>query len=311
MKHILVVGSINADTFLDVARMPKEGETILASDSVVLPGGKGANQAAGCGLLSDTQQTKVHFIGSFGNDGHVPLLRSTMTNHHVDISESNNSDKPSGQAFIMLMPSGQNSIIIVGGANRSWPSTLSSSQISLLHQSSCILLQREVPESVNLLVSQAAATANVPVMMDMGGEDSPISKQLLELLFVLSANETELSRVTNLPTDTEEQVVAACRVVQQMGVKNVLVTLGERGSLLCLENGTIVRQEAVKVDHVVDTTGAGDCFRAGFAVAFTEGRDWQSCLKFGSASSALKIQKKGAMSVPLRSQTEECLQSLA
>jgi len=129
-------------------------------------------------------------------------------------------------------------------------------------------------------------------------------------LFVMSANETELARITKLPTETDEQVVAACRALLKTGVKNVLATLGSKGSVLLTSGGDVVRQNAFSVEKVVDTTGAGDCFRAAFAVAFVEGKNWQDCLRFASAASAICVTRLGAMpSMPYRAETLDLLAS--
>ena len=105
---------------------------------------------------------------------------------------------------------------------------------------------------------------SVPVFLDMGGEDSPISSELLSFITFLTANETELARISGQSTASDDEVKKAAGAVQKkFGVKNILITLGERGSILFLENGSIESQQATKVeaDKIVDTTGAGDCFR--------------------------------------------------
>lgn len=102
----------------------------------------------------------------------------------------------------------------------------------------------------------------VPVFLDLGGEATPVSPSLLQQVTFLTANETELSRVASLPTVTSDEVLAAASSIRaRYGVKNILITIGERGSLLIIDDGSVIQQPACKVDKVVDTTGAGDCFR--------------------------------------------------
>lgn len=120
-------------------------------------------------------------------------------------------------------------------------------------------------------------------------------------------NESELARLTGLPTDTEEQVLAAARQLQDHGAHSVLVTLGSRGALLLQPDGAVLRQAALLAEgsSVVDTTAAGDAFRAAFAVGLAEGRGLQDCLRFASAAGGLAVSRLGAMpSLPRREETE-------
>ena len=182
------------------------------------------------------------------------------------------------------------------------------------------MLQREVPQRINIAVAAAAQAHGVPVVLDMGGEDLAMSDELLKSLTLLSANETELARLAGAPTDTDAQVREAALAVQAradasagaqgQGQKlHVLLTLGSRGALLLLPDGQFLQQAALPVPRVVDTTGAGDCFRGAFTAAYLERKDWAACLRFASAAAALCIQTKGAMpSMPLRADIDALLQ---
>lgn len=117
--------------------------------------------------------------------------------------------------------------------------------------------------------------------MDAGGQEGPLGKDLLRNVAILSPNETELARMTGLPTDTEEQIVEAARALQALGVSTVLVKLGADGALLVDES--VMRVPAFKVDNVVDTTGAGDCFTASFCVGLLEGRSYGDAMRFAGA----------------------------
>ena len=118
---VLVVGSVNADIVVSIPRLPVPGETLLGSGGQVLPGGKGANQAVAAGRLGAEVGTKVKFSGVFGSDVHAPMLRETMLKAGVDLSLSFTSPGPTGQAVILLQPGGENSIVLVPGANADWP----------------------------------------------------------------------------------------------------------------------------------------------------------------------------------------------
>ncbi|GMF19000.1 unnamed protein product [Phytophthora fragariaefolia] len=142
----------------------------------------------------------------------------------------------------------------------------------------------------------AAAEANVPLMWDAGGDDYPIPTDVLPLLTFLCPNETELARLTKREVNNTEDAIAAARLLQDQGAKDVLVTLGVDGSVFVPADGTkVLRQSSFKVDNVVDTTGAGDCYRGAFAVAFAECRSLQDCMVRASAASALCVQRVGAL----------------
>jgi len=308
-RLLLVVGSVNADIYIEIDRLPKKGETLQASDNsgYMLPGGKGANQAVCAARLFGGSQ----FIGVFGNDSHAASLRKTMEDYKVDLALAQTAQTPSGQAFILLQADGDNSIILVGGSNAAWPAELSAAQIAQIQNASLVLLQREIPERINLLVAQIASRAGVPVVLDVGGHTTPMSPQILQLLAVLSPNETELARISHLPTDTKEQVIAAAQALLQQGTKNVLVKLGARGSMMVTADGKIIEQPAIPPRKIVDTTGAGDCFTAAFAVALAEGKGFADAMLFGSAAATLCLEKKGAMpSMPSRAETDELLRRI-
>lgn len=172
---LVVIGSVNADIYVEVERLPEKGETIAASNGQTLPGGKGANQAACAGRLG----YPTYFIGQVrsllamllllrpivqnlselgawhlqvGQDGHGKLVMDALAaSSNVNLKHVTNvKDVATGHAVVMLQPGGQNSIIIVGGANLAWPSSFSSDIQKLIKRAGALLLQREIPDSVNL-----------------------------------------------------------------------------------------------------------------------------------------------------------------
>ena len=144
-----------------------------------------------------------------------------------------------------------------------------------------MLLQREVPDRVNLAAAAAAKAAGVPIVVDAGGVDAPIPAALLEAADYLCPNESELARLTRMPTSTDDEAVAAGLELVAQGAKRVLVTLGARGAMVVGATGVLARHDALpvpggevgKVGEVVDGTAAGDAFRAALAVAVAEGVD--------------------------------------
>jgi ribokinase len=143
--------------------------------------------------------------------------------------------------------------------------------------------------------------------VSVGGDDTPLPAELLALIDVVSPNESELARLTGLPTGDDTQVLVAARWLQQRGVGTVLVKLGSRGCLLVPTSGEPIRQPAFKV-QVVDTTGAGDCFTGAYTVGLVEGLPEAQRLRLACAAAALCVQSLGAMpSMPSRAATEAFL----
>ncbi|KAL7591890.1 hypothetical protein Lser_V15G35037 [Lactuca serriola] len=306
---LVVVGSANADIYVEIDRLPKEGETVSAKTGQTLAGGKGANQAVCGGMLS----YPTYFVGQIGKDAHGKLIMEALEGGGVHIDHLNEvSEEPTGHAVVMLQSDGQNSIIIVGGANMcGWPENLANDDLETVKNAGIVLLQREIPDSINIQVAKAARNAGVPVILDAGGMDSPIPVELLKHVDILSPNESELARLTGMETESFEQISLAVAKCHQLGVKEVLVKLGGRGSALFTEGKEPIKQSIIEAKKVIDTTGAGDTFTAAYAVAFVEGKTKVECLRFAAAAASLCVQVKGAIpSMPHRKAVLDLLQSI-
>lgn len=317
-KSVLVVGSVNADVVVDISRLPARGETLSASrpdTGRVLPGGKGANQAAAAARLLPEGAGSARFAGQFGDDAHGAALERALGALGVYTALSGHPEGvPSGQAFVFVYPDGDNSIVIVGGANAAWPETdeLPEDLRAAIRDAAVVMLQCEVPGHVNERVVRTAASLGVPVMWDTGGDDRPLPTDLLPLIDFLCPNETELARVAGIESvQSVQQAVDAARAMQTRGARNLLVTLGADGSVFVPENGGPVhRQERFQVDKVVDTTGAGDCYRAAFAVGIAQGKSVPESMRLAAAASALCVQVAGAQpSMPSAEQVAALLAS--
>eukprot|EP01026_Neomeris_dumetosa_P079769 TRINITY_DN87448_c0_g1_i3.p2 TRINITY_DN87448_c0_g1~~TRINITY_DN87448_c0_g1_i3.p2 ORF type:complete len:237 (-),score=50.97 TRINITY_DN87448_c0_g1_i3:157-867(-) len=234
---------------------------------------------------------------------------NALKSRGVDLSLVRRVQGPTGTAVILLQPSGENSIIIVGGANTAdW--TFGDDTLDVLGSAGCVLLQREIPQEMNIAVATEAWRQGREVMMDAGGVEGPLPPEILECLSLLRPNAPELARLTNLPTDTPALVKEAAQKLLDTGVKSVLVKLGANGSLYVDKNDSIY-QNAFKVDRVVDTTGAGDCFTAAFAVSRLEGKSVKEAMQFASAAAAVCVQRMGAMtSLPSKEDTLQFLESV-
>ena len=193
---ITVLGSANYDYFFVVDRMPALGETLHASSLMTCCGGKGANQASSIGK----QNYNVNFVAQVGNDSAGQVIVETLKEFNVDSSSVGIVEKiPTGQAYIFSLPNKDNSIVLVGGANSKW------GQESLKdldkHLKKCnkfvnlaryLLLQREIPNEINIEGAKRANENNVEIILDVGGEDSVIPKELINLIDIISPNEVNI-----------------------------------------------------------------------------------------------------------------------
>lgn len=294
---------------MEIDRLPVEGETISAKTCQTLAGGKGANQAACGGKLS----YPTYFVGRIGEDAGGKQIMEALDGLGVHLDRlTTESSSPTGHAVVMLQPNGQNSIIIVGGANMAcWPDILCDEDLEIVRNAGIVLLQREIPDHVNIQVAKAARSAGVPVILDAGGVDAPVPRELLSFVDIFSPNESELARLTGIKTDSFEQISQAVAKCHQMGVNQILVKLGDKGSALFIEGEEPIKQPIISASKVIDTTGAGDTFTAAFAVALVEGMTNKECLKFAAAAASLCVQVMGAIpSMPDRSSVLNLLQSV-
>ncbi|KAL9259716.1 Ribokinase-like protein [Drosera capensis] len=222
---LVVIGSANADIYLEIERLPLKGETISAKSGQTLAGGKGANQAVCGGKLN----YPTYFLGQIGDDANGTLIAEALEGGGVGWEYVRKVKGVStGHAVVMLQDDGENSIVIVGGANMNeWGEGLRERELEVVRGAGIVLLQREIPDHVNIQVAkvrlisfcamyrfddqrrQAAKEGGVPVILDAGGMDAPIPQELLNFVDILSPNESELARLTGMPTETFEEISQA------------------------------------------------------------------------------------------------------
>ena len=210
---VLVVGSVNADITIDVEEYPKQGETIVAKDTPesgsLAAGGKGANQAVACRRLG----VDTVFLCQFGKDGYSNFLESTLKENHVDISNCKITNRSSGLGLIFKDSSGGVSCVVLGGSNSKWPEqeilyhNIHDLILKQNNKIGCILLQMEVPQYVNEIISEIASKYSIPIFQDAGGNDIDLSTGHIQRCAFLSPNLTELKRLTKMEASTEEEII--------------------------------------------------------------------------------------------------------
>lgn len=285
---VVVVGSINADLFLQVQQHPKPGETILGTGGHVSAGGKGANQACAAALLG----AQVQLIGAVGDDSNAEPALGVLTKSNVDLSAVTRlTDVPTGLAVVTLDQAAENSIVIVAGANGHVTGDFVGEHADAVVGADVVVLQGEVPQSANEAAAKLTAGRLIVNLAPVIG----VSAELLAKCDPLIVNEHE---AVQLLTDLGNDVVdpddfdALGAQLLDFGPKSVMITLGSAGSKI-FTPGQTVSVAATKV-KAVDTTGAGDAFVGGVAHRLASGDDLVSAAKFASRVGAYAVQSYGA-----------------
>lgn len=299
-NRILVIGSSNTDMTVRSATLPKPGETVLGGDFRMGPGGKGANQAVAARLLGG----EVTFVCKLGHD----MFGEGASKHYescgLDTSKILWSDKPSGVALITVDSKAENSIVVASGANADVTVSDIDSVAEIIKSSGILLLQLEIPMDAVVHAAEIAYNAGVQVVLNPAPA-AALPAELLKCVSILIPNETEASAISGIDINNFETAAAAAERLKGMGVREVIITMGSRGSVVCDGDCTFV--PAVKV-NAVDTTAAGDTFCGGVCVALSEGKDLLEAVKFATAASSIAVQRPGAQdSVPNRCEVDKLL----
>ncbi len=300
LAKIVVVGSLNMDVVAFAARIPVAGETIIGHTSFTAPGGKGANQAYACARLGGS----TAMLGRVGEDEFGRRLRENLQQVGCDISGIGTVQGSSGVALIFVADTGQNSIIVVPGANAKFLAGDIAASSHSFHGSQIVLLQLETPIETVSAAAQAAKKANARVILDPAPAD-PRCVSLLPFVDILTPNETEAAILAGAPPSRLDptQAVAVARKLQSQGAGIIIVKLGDQGCVL-IEGKEALLSPAPKV-NAVDTTAAGDVFNAALAVALSEGMNLPDACGFANCAAALSVTRAGAQSaVPTRLEVE-------
>ena len=288
MSKIAVVGSNMMDLITYVNRMPLRGETIEAPTFEMGHGGKGANQAIAAARLG----SKVAMVTRVGDDAFADATIANFQRNGIDTTHVlRTAGRSSGVAPIFVEPSGENSILIVKGANADLSPADVDAAAPLLAGCQLILMQMEVPVETVYHTVRKAKELGVPTLLNPAPAAADLDVARLADLAFLTPNETELATLTGLPVGDEHEAEVAARALTARGIGTVVVTMGGRGALLVDAGGTR-RVAPVKVEPV-DTTGAGDAFIGSFAHFHTEGLPVFEALTEAGKYAADSITRRG------------------
>ena len=281
---ITVVGSVNLDTVADVDRIPRPGETVVASRVTRHDGGKGANQAVAAARLGHP----VAFVGAVGDDEAGATLVRGLTAEGIDTSGVMQVDAPSGTAHITVDRSGENAIVVSPGANGAF--SLDDGARALIRAADVVLTQCEIPVGV---ISEAFQHAEGSFVVN-AAPPIALPTSVLVGADVLVVNEHELRQLAG-GSDPD--------AARQLGSQTVVTTLGASGAQV-VTSGDVGYVAAPPV-AVRDTTGAGDAFCGAFAVALAEGLDVYEATVWGVAAGSHATTMMGARTaMPSREQLE-------
>ncbi|MBN1300167.1 MAG: ribokinase [Melioribacteraceae bacterium] len=287
-NSVLVVGSANMDLVVQTDRFPKPGETVFGNNFEMFPGGKGANQAVGCAKLG----IRTYFIGKTGNDEFGARVIRSMMDSGVNTSLIKHSDNnTTGTALITVDGKGENEIIVISGTNMLLNSKDVEENSKTFEKVSVVLSQLEVPLESVLKAAELAARNNIPFILNPApGKQLP--DNLLKLTSILTPNETELEIISGRKVSDLNSIESAAKLLLEKGVKNVIVTIGAKGSLLISNNSTKLYEPFET--EAVDTTAAGDSFSSALAFSVAEGYELDKAIEFANCSASIAVTRMGA-----------------
>jgi ribokinase len=302
MPTIAVVGSVNMDLVVRTARFPAAGETLIGDGFATIAGGKGANQAVAAQRLGG----RVGLVACVGDDEFGAIMRQGLADEGIDVTHVDvRTGEVSGVALITVDTAGENTIIVVPGAN----GTLSAEDVETAREAIAgarvLLLQLEVPLPTVGAAARLAHEAGASVILN-AAPAAAVPDTLLSLAEYVVVNESEIFVLAGEGI-TDRQ--AAVHALQARGARTIVLTLGSAGAVLFAADGRVTTEVAFSVE-VVDTTAAGDAFVGAFAVALAEGLTADEALRRGNAAGALSVTREGAQpSLPRREDVDAWLEA--
>ncbi len=294
--RIAVVGSYATGLTMKVERLPSSGETLLGTGYRVDYGGKGSNQAVGCARLG----AKVSFVAKIGKDAFGEMALKLYRDEGIDVSHVKQAaEAPTGVGFIVVeAATGHNCIVLDPGANELLTADDVAQGKPAIDSSAVVLTQLEIP----VAAAEAALVlgrARRAITILNPAPVRPLPASVLQMVDVLTPNETEAKVLAGRSPNVSVDPRTVAHELIRKGVKQVVLTLGEKGALIVTAS-TAVQVPAQKM-KAVDTTGAGDAFNAGLAMALASGVGLEAAVRFAVITGGLAVTKEGVIpSLPTR-----------
>lgn len=298
-NKVTVVGSINVDSILHIDNLPKPGETIKMNSFSKAAGGKGANQA----VAAARSKAETSFIGRVGDDANGEFMLQQLKDNKINVDHVVVTEKEdTGQAYILLQKSGQNSIIVQAGANfLVTPADVKKAQATI-QASDFVVTEFETPVPVAIEAFKIAHEAKKITILNPAPAHKEIPEELLRLTDVITPNETESELITGIKITDTASMKESAHFYHELGIGCVIITLGSKGSFVSYQNES-EQIPAFKVT-AVDTTAAGDTFIGALSAELkTDFSNLHEAIVYASKASSLTVQKLGAFpSIPNRSE---------
>lgn len=297
MADIVILGSVNADHVITVPRFPHPGETLTGHGYQVIPGGKGANQAVAVARLGGDAQ----FIACIGDDAVGSQMKQGFAADKLGVQAVDVvPDCPTGIALIQVSEDGENTIIIDAAANARLTPEQLQPHLPLIANAGTLLMQLETPIATLIAAAEHAYTHQTRVVLNPApAQTLPVT--LLEYVDLLTPNETEAEALSGVPVTDQASACVAAHKLQQMGVSEILITMGKQGACYVgpgYEDGLMIPALCV---NAVDTTAAGDTFNGALVVAQQEGMALPEAIQFANRAAAISVTRHGAQtSIPYR-----------
>jgi ribokinase len=303
-RRIAVMGSFITDLAFRTAQLPAWGQTIMGSGFLLGPGGKGSNQAVAAARLGAC----VSFISKLGRDAFADLARRTWAEEGIDARfVTDTADQPTGAASIVVNErSGDNAIVVVPGSGLSLTAAEIDRAREAITGAALFLTQLESPVPVVHHALRLAKDAGVTTILNPA-PGLPLPDDVYPLCDFLTPNETEAAALVNFPVTDLAGAERAATDLLRRGTRAVIVTLGANGALVKTASVT-QHVPACDAGPAVETTGAGDAFNGGFAVALAEGLEIVAATRFGCAVAGISVTRHGtAPSMPHRAEVDALL----
>ncbi|WP_346352175.1 ribokinase [Oceanimonas sp. AH20CE76] len=302
MMTLTVTGSINIDHVIRLPEFPRPGETLTGSDYRIVPGGKGANQAVAAARAG----ARTRLVACVGEDALAASLIQGFAEDGIDITAIDTiTGVNTGVALIQVNNNGENTIALAPGANAGLTPAQLQRHSSALHCRQ-LLLQLEIPLETNLAAAKTARDQGAQVILNPAPAQA-LPDELLNLVDIITPNETEAERLTGIAVSDEAGAGAAARALHDRGIAIVMITLGARGVWLSEQgHGRRIPGFAVKA---VDTTAAGDTFNGALMAALQQRLPLSEAVRFAQAAAAISVTRPGAQtSIPYKADINAMLE---
>jgi ribokinase len=303
---ICVFGIFVADICFFADSIPVAGQTILGDKYLIGPGGKGSNQA----IAAARAGGEVSFISKVGSDNYADLAISLYKDSGINYDglEIDENESTGSAGILINRKTGENAINVVPGAAGTIGKNLIDKNLSIIKDSTIFLTQLETPKDVTLYALKEAKSQNCITILNPA-PSSEIPDDYFQYIDFFTPNETEASFYFNKPVKNEDDCKVAGKYFLEKGVKNILITLGERGCYFKNKDEEFLMPASQLNKPVVDTTGAGDAFNGALSVALSQNKTYKQSIEFANLVAGISVTREGAAnSMPMKKEIEETLQ---